>query len=73
LSFLACRYSFSVFWAGFFSMLFFEFLSFVAMLTSSTGLQTRSADTDDQDPSGRYVRDIGSGHHRIGSAASVFT
>jgi hypothetical protein len=24
----------SVFWAGFFAMLFFEFLSFVAMITS---------------------------------------
>jgi hypothetical protein len=31
----ASRFSFSVFWAGFFAMLFFEFLSFVAMITSS--------------------------------------
>jgi hypothetical protein len=28
---LACRFSFSVFCAGFFSMLFFVFLSLVAM------------------------------------------
>ena len=34
LAFLAARFSFSVFWAGFFSMLFFVFLSFVAMPTS---------------------------------------
>jgi hypothetical protein len=31
---LAWRFSFSVFWARFFSMLFFVFLSFVAMPTS---------------------------------------
>ena len=31
-AFLACRFSFSVFCAGFFSMLFFVFLSLVAML-----------------------------------------
>jgi hypothetical protein len=35
LFFFAWRFSFSVFWAGFFAMLFFEFLSFVAMVTSS--------------------------------------
>jgi hypothetical protein len=29
----AWRFSFSVFWAGFFSMLFFVFLSFVDMST----------------------------------------
>jgi len=31
---LAWRFSFSVFWAGFFYMLFFVFLSFVAIRTS---------------------------------------
>ena len=31
LAFLACRFSFSVFCAGFFAMLFFVFLSLVAM------------------------------------------
>jgi hypothetical protein len=30
-AFLACRFSFNVFCAGFFSMLFFVFLSLVAM------------------------------------------
>jgi hypothetical protein len=30
---LAWRFSFSVFWAGFFSVLFFVFLSFVAIPT----------------------------------------
>ena len=32
LAFFACRFSLSVFWAGFFSMLFFVFLSLLAML-----------------------------------------
>lgn len=33
-AFLACRFSFSVFLAGFFSMLFFVFLSLGIVLTS---------------------------------------
>jgi len=35
LSFFACRFSFSVLWAGFFAMLFLAFLFYVTMLTSS--------------------------------------
>ncbi len=30
-AFLACRFSFSVFWAGFFPMVFFVFLSLLAI------------------------------------------
>jgi hypothetical protein len=39
---LAWRFSFSVFWAGFFSMLFFVFLSFVAIPDLSGGGETVS-------------------------------
>ena len=35
LAFLAARFSFSVFWAGFFALAFFAFLSLVAIFTSS--------------------------------------
>jgi hypothetical protein len=37
LAFLACRFSFSVFCAGFFAMLFFAFLSLVAMFALRMG------------------------------------
>src|SRR5438067_312460 len=36
-AFLACRFSFSVFWAGFFSMLFFVFLSLLVMFRPPCG------------------------------------
>ena len=47
LFFFASRFSFSVFWAGFFAMLFFAFLSFVAMdhvLSLAAGWQDGAAE-----------------------------